>query len=172
MALHTHAPLEKRWWGIRLQEAPGLWKMLTQAPAEAARDLLTPETSMLLTQDKMGDDAGKDEGSQEGEREDEGIEVAVVTLPHTVAHPGAVVVKPLWKRRTRTVRTRPQHTRTALSAGEGCVPTILKRKKSPAGSVPCAHSGQSEDTDQPPRPTPDPNPLFLCTIMLNVAADC
>lgn len=43
----------------------------------------------------MGDNACEDEGRQEGEGEDEGVEVAVVALPHAVAHPGAVVIKPL-----------------------------------------------------------------------------
>lgn len=49
----------------------------------------------LLTQSEVGDDASEDEGCQEGEGEDEGIEVAIVALPHAVAHPGAVVIKPL-----------------------------------------------------------------------------
>lgn len=50
---------------------------------------------MVLTQSEVGDDASKDEGCQEGEGEDEGIEVAIVALPHAVAHPGAVMIKPL-----------------------------------------------------------------------------
>lgn len=49
-----------------------------------------------LTQSEVGDNTGEDEGCQEGEGEDEGVEVAVVALPHAVAHPGAVVIKPLW----------------------------------------------------------------------------
>lgn len=49
----------------------------------------------ILTQSEVGDDTGEDEGCQEGEGEDEGVEVAVVALPHAVAHPGAVVIEPL-----------------------------------------------------------------------------
>lgn len=49
----------------------------------------------VLTQSEVGDDTSKDEGCQEGEGEDEGVEVAIVALPHTVAYPGAVVIKPL-----------------------------------------------------------------------------
>lgn len=49
----------------------------------------------VLTQSEVGDNACEDEGRQEGEGEDEGVEVAVVALPHAVAHPGAVVIKPL-----------------------------------------------------------------------------
>lgn len=48
-----------------------------------------------LTQSEVGDDTSEDEGRQEGEGEDEGVEVAIVALPHTVAYPGAVVIKPL-----------------------------------------------------------------------------
>lgn len=50
---------------------------------------------MVLTQGEMGNDTSKDEGCQEGERQDEGVEEPVVALPDTVAHPGAVVIKPL-----------------------------------------------------------------------------
>lgn len=56
-----------------------------------------------LTQSEVGDDTGEDEGGEEGEGEDEGVEVAIVALPHAVAHPGAVVVEPLWNKRD-TVR--------------------------------------------------------------------
>ena len=37
----------------------------------------------------------EDEGRQEGERHDEGVEETVVPFPHTVPHPGAVMVEPL-----------------------------------------------------------------------------
>lgn len=47
-----------------------------------------------LTQSQVGDHAGEDEGCQEGEGEDERIKEAVVPSPDTVAHPGAVMVKP------------------------------------------------------------------------------
>lgn len=46
----------------------------------------------------MGDHAGEDEGRQEREGENERIEEAVVPSPYTVAHPGAVMVKPFWKK--------------------------------------------------------------------------
>ena len=43
----------------------------------------------------MGDGAHEDKDAVEGEGDEEEIEVSVVPLTHTVAHPGAVVVKPL-----------------------------------------------------------------------------
>ena len=45
----------------------------------------------------MGDDASKNEGCQEREREDEGIEESIVPLPHTVANPRTVMIKPFWR---------------------------------------------------------------------------
>lgn len=61
-------------------------------PGARHTSLLVPA---VLTQSEVGDDTGEDEGCQEGQGEDEGIEVAIVALPHAVAHPGAVVIKPL-----------------------------------------------------------------------------
>ena len=52
----------------------------------------------------MGGNAAEDEGRQEGERHDEGVEEAVVALADAVAHPGAVVVKPLWQGEQAQVR--------------------------------------------------------------------
>ena len=37
----------------------------------------------------------EDEDAMKGERDEEEVEVSVVSLAHTVAHPGAVMVKPL-----------------------------------------------------------------------------
>lgn len=51
-----------------------------------------------LTQGEVGDNAGEDEGGEEGQGQDEGVEVAVVALPHAVAHPGAVVIESLWNK--------------------------------------------------------------------------
>lgn len=39
----------------------------------------------------------EDECSQKGEWHDEGVEEAVIAFPHTVPHPGAVMIKSLWK---------------------------------------------------------------------------
>ena len=44
---------------------------------------------------EVGDGADEDKDAVEGERYEEEIEVSVVSLPHTVAYPGAVVVEPL-----------------------------------------------------------------------------
>lgn len=53
-----------------------------------------------LTQGEVGDDTGEDEGGEEGQGQDEGVEVAVVAFAHAVAHPGAVVIEPLWNKGT------------------------------------------------------------------------
>lgn len=64
-----------------------------------------------LTQCQVGDHTGKDEGRKEGEGEDERVEEAVVPPPHTVAHPGTVMVKAFWKRErgNRLVRSGLPH---------------------------------------------------------------
>ena len=41
----------------------------------------------------MSDDTCKNEDTEHREGEEEEVEVLVVPLPHTVAHPGAVVVE-------------------------------------------------------------------------------
>ena len=41
----------------------------------------------------------EDEGGQKGQGDDEGVEEAIVAFPHTVPHPGAVVIEALWERR-------------------------------------------------------------------------
>ena len=43
----------------------------------------------------MGDGGAEDEDAERGEGDEEEVEVAVVALPHAVAHPGTVVVEPL-----------------------------------------------------------------------------
>ena len=48
-----------------------------------------------LTENEMSDNTGEYEDAVDGERHEEEVEVAVVTLAHTVAHPRTVVVKPL-----------------------------------------------------------------------------
>jgi glutathionylspermidine synthase len=44
----------------------------------------------------MSDDACEDEDTEERQRDEEQVEVLVVALAHTVPHPRAMVVKPLW----------------------------------------------------------------------------
>lgn len=60
------------------------------SPVRPPPPLLSPP----LTQSQVGDHAGEDEGRQEGEGQDKRIKEAVVPSPDTVAHPGAVMVKP------------------------------------------------------------------------------
>lgn len=49
----------------------------------------------------MDDVKGEDVNGEQREGHGEQVEVPVVPLAHTVAHPGAVVVKPIWGRRTK-----------------------------------------------------------------------
>lgn len=70
---------------------------------------------VVLTQGEVGDDTSEDEGCQEGEGEDEGIEVAIVALPHAVAHPGAVMVKALCESQDGISRALPDPSHTAPS---------------------------------------------------------
>lgn len=50
-----------------------------------------------LTQSNVDNVEGEDIDGEQRQGEDEEVEVAVVPLPHAVAHPGAVMVKPLCK---------------------------------------------------------------------------
>lgn len=54
-----------------------------------------PPFVLQLTQGQVGDHAGEDKGRQEGEGENKRIKEPVIPSPHTVAHPRAVMVKPL-----------------------------------------------------------------------------
>lgn len=45
----------------------------------------------------MCDDTTENEGGVEGERDYEAVEEAVVALAHTVPHPRAMVIEPLWR---------------------------------------------------------------------------
>lgn len=54
-----------------------------------------------LTKHDVGDDARKHKDAQEGERDDEDVKVPVVSLPYTIPHPRAMVVKPLCKTKTK-----------------------------------------------------------------------
>lgn len=54
----------------------------------------------------MDDVKGEDINGEHGERHGEQVEVSVVPLAHTVAHPWTVVVKPIWGRRTNSSRVK------------------------------------------------------------------
>lgn len=50
----------------------------------------------------MDDVKGEDINGEHGEGHGEQVEVSVVPLAHTVAHPRTVMVKPIWGKRTNS----------------------------------------------------------------------
>lgn len=54
--------------------------------------------SKLRTQSQVGGHTAEDEGGEKGKRDDEHVEEAVVALSHAISHPGAMMVKPLWRK--------------------------------------------------------------------------
>lgn len=81
-------------WSMPLSPAPFPIHHSGFTPPSAAP--LPPSSPGRLTQCYVDNVEGEDVDGEEGEREDEEVEVAVVPLPHAVAHPGTVMVEALW----------------------------------------------------------------------------
>lgn len=62
------------------------------------------EGTTVLTHHHMYDGEGEDVDGKQGQGQSEQVEVAVVPLAHTVAHPGAVMVKAICREEEREMR--------------------------------------------------------------------
>lgn len=77
----------------------------------------------------MDDVKGEDINGEYGEGHGKQVEVSVVPLAHTVAHPRTVVVKPIWGRRTNSSCVKSYKRLLLFFCFEFCVFQVCKNER-------------------------------------------